>query len=197
MRIQAGWNFRKGQVFGTHRDVAHRSQSAVILRPAARPLLPWQYEAVKLSALSSCYYVRETAEMWGKMRAALSRCCRPNQNVCASGRSARNAAQNSKPFALAVAAAFVLIGLALTSDAEAQTLGGTEPFAVLGNETVTNTDPTVLTGDLGVYDGTAITGFFGTVENDGPGIVNGAIHQTDAVAQAAQADANTLFTVLM
>src|SRR5680860_1261010 len=137
------------------------------------------------------------AEMWGKMRDALSRCCRPNQNVCASGRSARNAAQNSKPFALAVAAAFVLIGLALTSDAEAQTLGGTEPFAVLGNETVTNTGPTVLTGDLGVYDGTAITGFFGTVENDGPGIVNGAIHQTDAVAQAAQADANTLFTVLM
>jgi hypothetical protein len=49
----------------------------------------------------------------------------------------------------------------------------------------------------GVYPGSAIVGFFGTVENDGPGIVIGAIHQNDAVAQAAQGDANTLFTTLM
>ena len=84
-----------------------------------------------------------------------------------------------------------------SSGAHAQTLGATRPFAVLGASTVTNTGPTVLRGDLGVYAGTAITGFFGTVENDGPGIVIGAIHQTDGVAQTAQADATTLFNTLM
>ena len=68
---------------------------------------------------------------------------------------------------------------------------------MLGASTVTNTGPTVLRGDLGVYPGSAIVGFFGTVENDGPGIVIGAIHQNDAVAQTAQGDANTLFTTLM
>ena len=65
---------------------------------------------------------------------------------------------------------------------------------MLGASTVTNTGPTVLRGDLGVYPGSAIVGFFGTVENDGPGIVIGAIHQNDAVAQTAQGNANTLFT---
>ena len=124
----------------------------------------------------------------------LSLCSRPKEPTrCLDKRVPRR----TKPIALAVAAALGLVVFVSSGEAEAQTLGATTPFAVLGNETVTNTGPTVLRGDLGVYDGTAITGFFGTVENDGPGIVIGAIHQTDAVAQAAQADANTLFTTLM
>jgi hypothetical protein len=55
-------------------------------------------------------------------------------------------------------------------------------FAVLGASTVTNTGNTVLDGDLGVWPGTAITGF-------PPGIVNGTIYDGNAVAMQAQLDA--------
>ncbi len=58
-------------------------------------------------------------------------------------------------------------------------LGTAETFAVLGGSTVTNTGPSVVGGDLGVYAGTAIVGF-------PPGTVTppGATHAGDAVAHA-------------
>ena len=66
-------------------------------------------------------------------------------------------------------------------------LGTAANFAVLGGSTVTNTGSSVVNGDLGVDPGTAVTGF-------PPGIVNGTIHATDAVALQAQNDVTTAYT---
>ncbi len=60
-------------------------------------------------------------------------------------------------------------------------LGTAANFAVLAGATVTNTGLTVITGDLGVSPGTAVTGF-------PPGIVTGTQHKGDATAATAEAD---------
>ena len=59
-------------------------------------------------------------------------------------------------------------------------LGTAASYSVLGGQTVTNTGPSVLGGDLGVSPGTAITGF--------PPGVAGAIHAGDTQAAQAQLD---------
>ncbi len=69
-------------------------------------------------------------------------------------------------------------------------MGTAQNFAVLGSSTVTNTGPTVITGDLGVDPGTAVTGF-------PPGtVVAGTIHAADAVALQAQSDTTTAYNNL-
>ena len=68
-------------------------------------------------------------------------------------------------------------------------LGSADAFGILGATAVTNTGPSVVHQDLGVWPGNAITGF-------PPGIVLGTIHNDDAVAMQAQADALTGYNYL-
>jgi hypothetical protein len=60
-------------------------------------------------------------------------------------------------------------------------LGTARTYSVLGGQTVTNTGPSTLSGDLGVSPGTATPGF-------PPGTVGGATHAGDAQAAQAQSD---------
>src|SRR2546421_3688279 len=72
-------------------------------------------------------------------------------------------------------------------------LGTADSFAVLAGSAVTNTGPTVIAGDLGIFPGSlsAITGF-------PPGTVSlpGRVHAADGVAFQAEADSVSAYTVL-
>jgi hypothetical protein len=65
-------------------------------------------------------------------------------------------------------------------------------FGVLGGSTVTNSGPTVVTGNLGVSPGTAITGFTG-IAPGGPGTVTGSIHSADPFAAEGQNELTAAF----
>src|SRR5947209_4458707 len=83
---------------------------------------------------------------------------------------------------LAACAVFgaILMGASTAGAQTAPSLGGAQSFAALAGSTVTNTGPSVVTGDLGVSPGSAVTGF-------PPGIVvSGTIHAADAAAATAQ-----------
>lgn len=100
-----------------------------------------------------------------------------------------NNPQTRRNHVVTVASAFFL--MCLHGGASAQILGTADLFAALGGSTVTNTGPTVLFGNLGVWPGTAITGF-------PPGVVtNGTIHMGDAVAQQAQADLTVAYNIIL
>lgn len=85
--------------------------------------------------------------------------------------------------------ALTSVQAAPASAATAIDLGTATSYAVLGGTTVTNTGPSVITGDLGVSPGSAGTGF-------PPGIVvAGTIHAADASTSFAQEDLTTAYNV--
>jgi hypothetical protein len=89
-----------------------------------------------------------------------------------------------------LAALFAVAGAPLFGDALAQVnppaLGTADSFAVLAGSTATNTGSSIVTGDLGVWPGTAVTGF-------PPGVVNGTIYPGGAVPQQAQSDVTAAY----
>jgi hypothetical protein len=97
---------------------------------------------------------------------------------------------------LTLCAVVALAGLQPRANAAFAGLGSAQTFGVLGGSAITSTGSTQVNGDIGVSPGTAITGFFGTVENDGPGTLTGTSHQADAVALQAQTDATAAFVAL-
>jgi hypothetical protein len=90
---------------------------------------------------------------------------------------------------VALAACLALGALPVSAQAAPVDLGTAKPFVVLGGNSVTNTGPSVLNGDLGVSPGTSLVGF------GFPAVVNGATHATDGVAANAQADVTTAYNV--
>jgi hypothetical protein len=99
--------------------------------------------------------------------------------------------RNSLRLAVGAGLASLLCGPPQASAQTAPSLGSAQSYAVLGGSTVTNTGPSLITGDLGVSPGSAVTGF-------PPGIVvSGTIHAADAAALAAQASLTTAYNSLV
>lgn len=66
-------------------------------------------------------------------------------------------------------------------------MGTAALFSVLGGSTISNTGPTVVDGNVGVWPGSAVTGF-------PPGILaGGTMYPGDAVAQQAQSDLTSAY----
>ena len=89
-----------------------------------------------------------------------------------------------------LALSFLFLPLVVLSGyADSINLGTAGSFGVLAGSTVTNIGSSVITGNVGVSPGSAVTGF-------PPGIViGGTIHAADGVANTAQTDLTTAYNV--
>ena len=94
---------------------------------------------------------------------------------------------------VAALAAVLVVGRGTAQAAIVATvpMGTAGSYVVLGAETVTNTGPSTLYGDLGVSPGTSITGFYPPGQVLPPG--DAAPHAADDHAAHAQADLTTAY----
>jgi hypothetical protein len=92
------------------------------------------------------------------------------------------------PITMLMIGIILSLGISQASAAEPTIgLGVAAPFAVVAGSTITNTGPSVISGDVGLSPGTAVTGF-------PPGTVtHGTIHAADTVADHAQAATTTAY----
>ena len=105
-------------------------------------------------------------------------------------RTARTRRIVSAIAATGVAAAILAAGAQSADAATSILLASAADYAVLGaTPDVTNTGPSVITGDLGISPAAALTGFTGAPN----GLVIGAQHAADAVALQAQSDLTTAY----
>ncbi len=88
------------------------------------------------------------------------------------------------PILLGSLASLIFASSALGATATVD-LGTAAPFSVLGGSTVTNTGPTTMSGDLGLYPGTAVTG---------APLVLGQTYVNDQVAIEAKNSLTTAYT---
>jgi hypothetical protein len=77
-------------------------------------------------------------------------------------------------------------------------LGAACSFGILGaTPSVSNTGPTIVKGDIGIWPAASITGFGAAPGALGPGIFTGTEHLGDAIAMTAQTDLTTAFNTAM
>jgi hypothetical protein len=84
-----------------------------------------------------------------------------------------------------------MLGLVAYADPILETAGNFVVLGGAGHPGVTNSGPTTLTGDLGVYPDNSISGLSSITVNGTTAVGNPAVHIADAVAQQAQADLTT------
>lgn len=89
----------------------------------------------------------------------------------------------AKRNALILAVVLACAGIAAEARADFIGLKSAQSFAVLGGTGVTNTGPTTIRGDLGLYPGTALGG------PTPPVVIGGTVHLGDEAAHQAQLDA--------
>jgi uncharacterized protein with beta-barrel porin domain len=97
----------------------------------------------------------------------------------------------------AAIATLMLVAATSSSHAQAPPLGTAGSYGVLAASAITNTNPTVITGGLGISPNnlSSVTGFtFSTIP--GPGVVTGATHLGDAPAAQAQVDVTAAYVTL-
>ncbi len=102
----------------------------------------------------------------------------------------KNILKNMLRLSFMASLGFIALLYGTTPSLAAISLGTADSFGVLGGSTVTNTGASVITGNLGVSPGTAVTGF-------PPGTVTLTIHSADAVAAQAQTDLTTAYNAIL
>jgi hypothetical protein len=88
-----------------------------------------------------------------------------------------------------IATAFLVVAVVAIGTSQASILGSAADYAVLAGSAVTNVGSSTVTGDIGVWAGSSITGY--------PLITHtGVLHVTDTDAEDAQTDLTTAFNGL-